>query len=217
MIAYYGGGFDPIHNGHLHAARIALELFGLEQVRFILTARPVHKNVSGRGVLARWEMLECALEDQTHMHADDLEISSQQEHSYTYNTLLKLRDKHGATKPLLWLMGSDQFTVLESWYRGLDLISLAHIVVFTRPAHAKTEAWNKRMWKFSKKHITHNVQQLTSNPAGKLYFADQEMLDVSSTQIRDRLKRGASVQHLLPESVHSYIMEKQLYQTGDSE
>ena len=217
MIAYYGGGFDPIHNGHLHAARVALELFGLEEVRFILTARPVHKNVSGRGVRARWEMLERALEDQMNMHADDLEISSPEQHSFTYNTLLKLRDKHGAAKPLLWLMGSDQFAVLESWYRGLELISLAHIVVFARPAHASNEIINKRMRRFSQLHITQNVQQLTSSPAGKLYFSDQLMLDVSSTQIRESLKQGTSVRHQLPESVLSYIMENQLYQTGVSE
>ena len=176
MIAYYGGGFDPIHNGHLHAARVALELFGLEEVRFILTARPVHKNVSGRGVRARWEMLERALEDQMNMHADDLEISSPEQHSFTYNTLLKLRDKHGAAKPLLWLMGSDQFAVLESWYRGLELISLAHIVVFVCTQKATNEIINKRMRRFSQLHITQNVQQLTSSPAGKLYFSDQLML-----------------------------------------
>ncbi len=217
MIAYYGGGFDPIHNGHLHAARFALKLFKLDEVRFILTARPVHKNVSGRGVHARWEMLERALQDQAHMYADDIEISRPKQHSYTYNTLLNLREKHGTAKPLFWLMGSDQFAVLESWYHGLELISLAHIVVFTRRAYALNEILNKRMQDFSNIHTTRNVQQLTSKPAGKLYFADHEMLDVSSTQIRENLKLGASVQHLLPASVLSYIMEKQLYQTGDNE
>jgi nicotinate-nucleotide adenylyltransferase len=117
----------------------------------------------------------------------------------------------------LWLMGSDQFAVLESWYRGLELISLAHIVVFTRPAHGQNEVLNERMRNFFQLHNTQSVQRLASSPAGKLYFSDQEMLDVSSTQIRESLKQGTSVQHQLPESVLSYIMENQLYQTGVSE
>ena len=217
MIAYYGGGFDPVHNGHLFAARTAQGLFSLDQVRFILTAWPVHKEFSGRGITARWEMLKLALQNQEHMFADDIEISDTCRKSYTYDTLCKLRTKHGETEPLLWLMGSDQFAVLDSWYRGLELISLAHILVFVRPAPVESEKRTKRMQKFIDLHLGESVHELTSSPSGKLYFVEQAMLDISSTQVREHLKTGTCVQELLPASVLSYIMEKQLYPTGDSE
>jgi len=217
MIAYYGGGFDPIHNGHLFAARVALELFGLDQVRFILTARPVHKDLSGRGITPRWEMLKLALHNEKHMVADDIEISESNRQSYTYNTLGNLRKKHGDTTPLLWLMGSDQFAVLESWYRGLELISMAHILVFARPALSPADNRTRRMQEFIDRHTSKTIQEITSSPAGKLYFANQPMLDISSTRIREDLNKGTCVQDLLPAGVLSYIMDKRIYPTGDSE
>jgi len=217
MIAYYGGGFDPIHKGHIFAASIALNLFDLEQVRFILTAKPVHKDLSGRGINARWKMLKLALQNQPDMVADDVEISNPSRQSYSYNTLCELRKKHGNNKPLLWLMGSDQFAVLDSWYRGLDLISLAHILVFKRPEQSEDVVRSKQMQKFVDLHLSATREELTSCPSGKLYLAQQPMLDISSTTIREKLNMGNEVQDLLPESVLSYIMEKQIYPTGESE
>ena len=217
MIAYYGGAFDPIHNGHLFAARVAQDIFGLDEVRFVLTARPVHKDPCSRDLASRWEMLKLALHNQNHMVADDIEISDLNRQSYTYDTLIKLRKKHGATKPLFWLMGSDQFAVLESWYRGLELVSLAHILVFSRPAAPQGSKRTRQMQKFIDLHLGKKVHEFTSSPSGKLYFVAQPMLDISSTRIREDLKTGTGVQDLLPASVLSYIMEKHLYPTGDNE
>ncbi|MBV1907407.1 MAG: nicotinate-nucleotide adenylyltransferase [Pseudomonadales bacterium] len=214
MIGYYGGGFDPIHNGHIHAARAVLDSFALTELRFVLTARPVHKNISGRSISQRWAMLELALDEQAQMQADDIEIADSETRSFSFNTLSKLRHLHGPSLPLFWIIGYDQFAVLNDWYRGIELISLAHILVLSRPGPCVV---NNQMQGFTDLHGTDKKQELLSSPAGKLYFVSASMLDISSTKIRKRLQAGLSVEDMIPARVWSYIMDNKLYLTGDSE
>ena len=214
MIAFYGGGFDPVHKGHLRAAQAVLDLFPLAEINFLLTALPTHKKLSERGIVHRWNMLSAALEPQAQMFADNSEIENPNVPSLSFNTLTQVRAKIGVAKPLLWLMGSDQLAVLDQWYKGLELLSLAHLIVFSRPDQVPLTT---DMQSYVDLHETQNKDTLALEACGRIFFIPTPMLDISSTAIRNSLSQQQSVKQLLPKSVWSYIMDKQIYQPGDVE
>ena len=199
-IGIYGGTFNPIHRGHLTAARAAMDVLELDRLLLIPASIPPHKALpQGSAEPAdRLEMtaLACA---QLGPGAQALDIELHRAGpSYTVDTLRQLRQMYPEDE--LWLlMGTDMFLSLERWYHAADILSLAHIGAFDRvhPQPGGDLAAQKR-------HLEETYG------ADIAIIPNEHVLDLSSTQVRQALAQGGG-QELVTDPVYGYIQRRGLY------
>ncbi len=208
MIGFFGGTFDPIHNGHLHAAVAAASALDLDHVALVLAAQPPHRAAPIATLQQRWAMLEIATRDEDRLRADNREMLRDSA-SYTIDTLEELRVQHGASASVIWLLGWDAYRSLPTWHRWRELLQCAHLGVLRRPG--LDVALDAPMQRFTGAHRVDDVATLRQRPAGSVCFIDAPMLFISSTEIRARLGRGEDVGQLLPSRVWTYIKAHRIY------
>jgi nicotinate-nucleotide adenylyltransferase len=206
MIGIFGGTFDPVHYGHLRSALEVKEIFGLAEVRLILSAQPPHRNPPQASIGMRLEMLQLAVKKQPGFIVDTREIARAGA-SYMVTTLESLRQEF-PEQALLLCIGSDAFNHLTSWYQWQRLFDFAHIVVLIRPGFTIQQIDGF----FAARQIF-DKQELSQHLAGKLYFQPITQLDISATAIRDMIANSRNPAFLLPDAVLAYINLHQLYQT----
>ncbi len=204
MIGIFGGTFDPVHYGHLRAALEVKEIFGLDEVRLVLSAKPPHRPSPNTSVANRLEMLQLAILNEPGFIVDTREIV-RSGNSYMVITLESFR-KEFPVQPILLFVGDDAFNKLNTWYQWQRLFEFAHIVVLTRPGYTKC-----RFDEFFIDKITDQPIDLKSQIAGKLYFQTITPLDISATAIRSIIAAGKNPRFLLPDPVLTYINKLQLY------
>lgn len=204
MICFYGGTFDPIHNGHLHAARTVCDALGLTSLRLVLSARPSHRQDTGANIEQRWEMLELACGEDSRLIADDREIRRHGP-SYTVETLEAVRAAHTET-PIGWVIGWDAYRLLTSWYRWQQVAELTNLIVVHRPGHQI--ALDDDMLEFTRQH---RVAALQGEKSGSVLILEQQMLAISAAVVRELLVSGKTADHLLPGTVATYIRQHNLY------
>ena len=195
-IGVYGGSFDPVHFGHLRTALEVRSQLGLDELRFIPTGDPPHKAGPKALAFERIKMLELAIAGNPGFVIDPREIERQTT-SYTIDTLLELQSEYPDAL-LTMVIGTDQFSVFDTWHRWQDLLKLAHLAVMERPGEPLSE--------FAK-------SQLSGENAARITLCPVTQLDISSTGIRNALQQGTDVQFLLPYAVRQYMNEKSLYQS----
>lgn len=201
-LGLFGGSFDPVHLGHLHAARSAREAFSLDRVVFVPAARPPHK--PGR-VLAsgadRVRMLELALEGESDFDISDLELAREGP-SYTMDTVRELRSAVGESEAaeLYMILGSDNLRGLEKWSRVEELLrEVVPIVIFR--AGASKDALDELRGDLSEEIL----ERLRNG------FLDLPPVEASSTAVRTALGGGEEPSIELPPSVGEYIRSRGLY------
>lgn len=189
-IGILGGTFDPVHQGHLALAQLALDHFALEWVSFIPSGTPPHKasSVHANGS-ARAEMLQRALGDNPHFRFDSRELG-RSGYSYTIDTLHELQKEY-PLRPLYFIIGADNVTEITSWYRYEQILDCVTLAVAQRPGFAQ-------------------------NPPPELASARVEWFPgpqwaLSSTLLRSYLRQGLSCRYLLPDGVGEYISHHGLY------
>lgn len=201
-IGIYGGAFNPIHNGHLHLLdtlyRAQTPFGGLDKLLIVPTANPPHKSAEDLiPATHRIAMIRLAVESLP--CADKIEISTieleSREKSYTYTTLVKLKEIYPNGEFVLFI-GSDQLFDFQKWYRYQDILKLAQVRAITRQ-----ECQRQAVADF----LTRN-----KDLAGISVLVAQPVV-VSSTQIRQRVAQGERIADLVPAAVADYIMEKGLY------
>lgn len=208
MIGILGGTFDPIHYGHLRPAEQVLRAIGLDEIRFIPAAIPPHRAIPVASCRHRLRMVQLAVAPRPGFCVDDRETRVEGP-SYTVRTLESLRAELGS-QILCLIIGADAFAGLESWYQWNRLFELAHIVVVERPAapmphsSACLPAW-------ARDRVCDSRQALSKATAGLVLLQHVDPQDISSTSIRDMIKKGESVQGLFPDAVWEYIRANQLY------
>jgi len=189
-IGVFGGTFNPIHVAHLIAAESVREQLGLNKVLFIPSAKPPHKGdeelVDGK---LRLEMVRIAVKGNKYFEASDIEVRNPQgSKSYTVETLRILSEMHRDSRFFL-IMGADQFNELDTWKEPDRLFEYAEVIVMNRAGcrTVKNEYWGRV------KHI--NIPNL----------------EISSTEIRRRLRDGKTIRYLVKEEVEKFIRRKRLY------
>jgi len=189
-IGIFGGTFDPIHQGHLIVAQQAAEMLGLDQVIFIPAGQPPHK---GREKLSpardRYQMVRLAVRGHRLFKVSDIEIRSKRA-SYTVNSLKALKSKY-KTAGLFLLLGLDQAVLLSTWKEPEKLFELATVCVLSRPG-------------FSRDQIEVRWRKI-------IRFLPVSQIDISATEVRNRVRRSQSIRYLVPEPVARYIKNKKLY------
>jgi nicotinate-nucleotide adenylyltransferase len=204
LICLFGGTFDPVHLGHLHAAEAVCQALDLSEISLVLSARPSHKDTTGASVEDRWAMLSLACADRDRLRPDDREVHRPQL-SFTVETLRELRARHPQT-PLAWVIGSDAYALLPSWYEWREVLELANLVVLKRPGHSLNLDDTMR-----KLTAAQQVDSLADCHHGGILLLDTPMREVSAEKIRAILRTGGDAGHLLPGPVAIYIKEHGLY------
>jgi nicotinate-nucleotide adenylyltransferase len=193
-IGVFGGTFNPVHTAHLIMAEDVREQVHLDKVLFIPSANPPHKNADGiPDAYSRLEMINMAIEGNAYFESSDIEIkSAQHSKSYTVNTLMALRElyKNEPTK-LYLIIGMDNLVELHTWKDPGKLFALSEVVVINRPGFL--------------------IQDVNNEYSNRVIFVPALNIEISSTEIRNRVKENRSVKYLVPEKVEKYITGNKLY------
>ena len=181
-IGIYGGTFDPIHHGHLILGRQACEELGLDQLIFVPAALSPFKKAAYASGEIRLSMLQAAIVGQKNFLADDCELKRPPP-SYSIDTVLQIRDRD-PTAELFWLIGADNVSGLGKWHRIDALKKLVQFVVLDRGRTGQT---------------------------ARQYPVVQRNIDISATEIRNRVASGRSIRYLVPKAVEEIIRKGNLY------
>lgn len=207
--AFYGGTFDPVHNGHLAIALAARDALGTT-IWMMPAADPPHRDAPGASAEDRAAMLELAIQGHAGLRVDRRELQRDTP-SYTIDTLRELRAKHGDTAPLAFLIGADSLHGLATWKEPEALLAGAHWVVAERPGSALDEHLPPEVARLVGARWTLNAAALRDSPGGKVLRLRQPLHAESATQLRRRIAAGETWHHLLPLAVSRYIVEHGLY------
>lgn len=192
-----GGTFDPIHLGHLAMAESAREIFQLEEILFIPSARPPHKvEKKIESQAHRLMMTFLATKSNDFFHVSPMEML-REGFSYTLDTVNELYREYGEETELFFIIGSDSMADLSGWHKADELVGKVHFLAAARPGmNADFDKVKKFFGKDGEEHI---------------HKFETPGFEISSTNIRERIKSGRSIKYLVPEEVEEYIYREQLY------
>ena len=214
MIGVFGGTFDPIHCGHLRPALDCLQALVLDQVRFVPLRVAVHRPQPVAPAEMRLAMVESAIAGQPGFVADPRELG-RAGGSFSFDTLKSLRAELGCERPLCLLVGSDAFAGFLDWYRPLEILDLAHLVVMARPGPAP--AMSPGLERLLGERICDRRDALAAAPGGRILLQPVTAMDISSTRIRGLIGQGLSPRYLLPDPVLALLEETGVYRQGCTE
>lgn len=211
-IGIFGGTFDPIHFGHLRPSLELCELLGMEQVRFIPSFIPPHRDVPSTPARLRLEMVRQAISSESRFVVDEREIRRGGA-SYMVDTLASLRLDF-SEHPLCLFIGMDAFVQMHHWHQWQKLLDYSHIVVSQRPDSDFFDPsdWPLEIRLFYQQYKAAKRDELKSSLQGKILFVSVTQLTISSTDIRVRLKNNLSIRYLVPDAVLNLIEYHHLYQ-----
>ncbi len=197
MRALFGGSFNPVHNGHLILARDVLEDFGLEEVIFVPANLQPLKGELSIPPKVRLEVLRASVSLEPRFRVWDYEIKKGGV-SYTHQTLEEFHRLYGQ-KPL-FIMGADSFNTLPLWEEPLRVLELADLLVLSRPGFEPQVDKVKRELgvEFSVGYFERGKVKVKGElPKVSIYRG--RLIQLSATEIRDRLKSGKPISYMLPE------------------
>lgn len=208
--ALFGGTFDPVHRGHLEAAREVRDALDIEDFRFLPAGDPPHRERTFAAPEHRVRMLECALADHPGFTIDHSELD-RPGRSYMSDTLAQFRERFPDDARAL-VLGQDALNGLDRWHAWRDLPELAHLVVMTRPG--ETPNYGPELAEALEGRETDDPRDLRRLPAGRMFTVPVTPRDISSTAIRRCAGDGATLRALVPAAVAGYIERERLYGGG---
>ena len=192
----FGGSFNPIHNGHVSLARQLREKAGLDEVWLMVSPQnPLKQAADLLDDEKRLTMARLALDNEPGIIASDYEMHLPKP-SYTWHTLQAL-SKDYPDREFVLLMGGDNWALFDRWYHYEDILRNYQIVIYPRRTA----------------HGVRNDVQLPGNYTSFLTpcVIEAELLDISSTEIRQRIKAGKGIHRMVPKAVADYIRKEELY------
>lgn len=211
-IGILGGTFDPIHLGHTQSAQLVAKELALKTVLLIPAHIPPHKTSTGlvphASAEQRAKMVEIACNDNPLFSCDTREMN-RPGHSYTIDTLKELKQEF-PKQTLYFIIGMDSLLSFTRWHHYLDILSLCHLVVNTRPHYSLAQV-NKTTRALLENYQTLELNQLKKLDHGKIFFAQKSLYDISSTQIRQCLSQNESCHQHLHSAISDYIHKNNLY------
>ncbi len=201
-----GGSFDPIHIGHLRCAEEIGESFALDRILFIPVSQPPHKDYRGLTSFdKRARMVQLAIAGHPSFVLSEIE-NKRGGVSYSIETVEELLSQNPQGLSLYFIMAQDAFQTIQTWKDWKRLILLCNVVVMTRAGY-KNEGLTEVLppdfaGRFSYDASLDGYQGPTGHA---IYFRQVSFLEVSSSELRARLKAGKSVRYLVPDPVLSYI------------
>ncbi len=210
LVGILGGTFNPIHFGHLRMAQELAAALAMDEVKFIPSAKPPHKDSVAASAEHRAAMVQAAIADNAQFTLDTLELKRNGA-SYTIDTLISLRESLDKGTALCLMMGSDVFINLNTWHRWQELLAYAHIVFIQRPQTQVQEKLPNELRELLRDHYTERQADLKAEKSGFIIMQKVTAQDISATHIRGLLQHKESARYLVPDAVVEYIHQHQLY------
>jgi len=186
-IGILGGTFNPIHIAHLILAEEALSKLKLDKVIFVPTFIPPHKNIEGDvGPKDRLKMVELAISGNGAFEVSRFELDSKKK-SYSIDTLKEFRRIYGDDAELFFITGSDLLKDLFSWKNVNEIFKMSKFIVANRPGYPVLD-------------VPKEAETVVITP-----------IEVSSEDIRKRIKEARSIRYLVPDKVREHIIKNKLY------
>ena len=217
-IGVYGGTFNPIHLGHVQAAREVAAKLDLERVIFVPSAQPPHKAESSHDPIApapsRLEWIELAISEKPLFEVDDLELN-RAGNSYSIHTLVSLTTKL-APRRVVFILGQDAFVEMGTWHQPEAILSLVDIAVMSRPPvfGGHLADW---LPDFAEKLFDlapDGLSGLHIEAGTRIDLVEIDALDISASQIRREIRAGGSAKEKLSDAVCRAIAAKGCYTKG---
>ena len=206
-IGILGGTFNPIHIGHIRGAISTYETFLLDKMIFLPTGIPPHKKDDVANAEYRYEMIRLTIEELEFCEVSRYEIDLNRV-NYTIDSVRHFRKLYPDNE-LFFIVGTDAFYYLSTWKQYKELIELITFIVVRRPEYETSIILNKY------KNVVHfkeveKKEKYRAEPR-RVYIYTPPAFDVSSSMIRNKIKRGECIKYLVPEKVEKFIFEKGLY------
>ncbi|HSE38386.1 MAG TPA: nicotinate-nucleotide adenylyltransferase [Blastocatellia bacterium] len=213
-IGAFGGTFDPVHNGHVEVVRTIVRSFALDQLLIIPAHRPPHKGSRAiAGEYHRFTMAVLASLDQPRVLVSTIELETP-ERPYTFETIESLRTAFGPDTRLFFIMGADSFEEVNTWREPARLLSSTNVIVITRPGHDVGASHLDDRFRSTIVDLRGRDGDLPAredSKAPRIYLTDNVNIEVSSTEIRQRVRDGQSIEDSVPPHVADYIRKYELY------
>ena len=207
-VGLFGGTFDPVHIGHLRTAMELRDLLHLEEMRLVPCANPYHREATTATSDQRLAMLRLAVADNPALTVDERELHREGP-SYTFDTLVEVREELGSDIPIMLCMGMDSLISLASWHNWESLVELAHIVAACRPGFELSA--KGAVTELVKQRQVESIRLLHEQPCGGILIKTMTLLPISATELREAVREGHSLKYLVPDSIAAYIREQGLY------
>lgn len=190
-IAVMGGTFNPIHFAHLVCAEQVRESLGYEKILFIPAGQPPHKVQPGLvSAIHRFQMVLLATENNPFFEVSSVELDRVGP-SYTIQTIRTLHLMYGETLELAWIIGADSLIEYKIWKDFENVLEQCSLIVTTRP--------------------NYNLEQVPTEIRDRVTIIQITGIDISATEIRNRIRDNETIRYLVPESVETYIDKHRLY------
>ena len=203
-----GGTFDPIHFGHLDAARAARHAMNLDEVRLIPSCDPPHRPADPHASpFHRFALVALAIQEDGWCRSSDMELRRTGP-SYTVDTLRAITAEGWSASQIFFILGSDAFAEIATWREFPAVLDAAQFVVIARPgtsldvAVSRTPALRSRI---------RRPDETRSSAGTSIFLVEAYTRDVSSSTIRARLEARQPIDDLVPPAVERYIVEHHLY------
>ena len=197
MIGVYGGSFDPVHFGHLKTANSIKNELNFERLFLLPCFEPVHKNSLHYSSIERLKMLSLAIKEFPSLEIDTREIDRGGS-SFMIDTLIELLEEYKENNICL-IIGMDSLISFKTWKKWDQFASLVHLIVLPRisdqPSQNSLDTFE----------LAIDKNDLKIKPNGLLYFSNSELIDISSTDIRDRITSNQNLDGLMPSSVINFL------------
>lgn len=213
-IGILGGTFNPIHLGHLRAAEEVRERLSLARVLLVPSAEPPHKQDTRSDPIAPAELrlawARTAVADHPQLEVDALEIE-RGGRSFSVDTVLEIA-RRTPPEPPVFVIGADAFRLLSTWRKPEAILAAAHFAVIPRPptrgslADWMPDCARERFELDPAGDVAHHKSGATW-----IRRVDIPLLDISSSDLRERIRKGLSVRYLVPEAVRLAVLESGVY------
>ena len=197
-IGLLGGTFDPVHNGHIILAENAYNQMQFDMVVLLVSPDPPHKQ--DKVILPfnfRYDMTKIAAEGHEGLTVSDYETHLPSP-SYTAQTLENLRVQYPNDK-FYFIIGEDSLDNIESWYEPAKVMNLCELVVAVREEN------------FDSRSISDQIDYLSEKYGAVIHLLKSDYINISSTEIRNKVSNKESIHDLVPEGVEAYIWKEKLY------
>ena len=208
-----GGTFDPIHLGHLRAGDTAAAALGLDEIRVIPAHDPPHRTLDPKAsAFHRFALIALALDGRSGWQLSDAELMRTGP-SYTAHTLKALHAEGWSASQIFFILGSDAFAEIATWYEFPAVLDAAHFAVIARPgmtldqALARTAAVSQRVQRVAAGSCANS----TAGPETGIFLIETDTPDISSSDVRRRLAARQPIDDLVPPPVARYIHSHHLY------
>lgn len=205
-----GGTFDPIHNGHLHAGEAAREALNLDEIRVMPSHDPPHRPLNPKAsAFHRFALAALAIQGRESWRLSDAELTRPGP-SYSAHTLRGLHAEGWDPAQIFFIIGSDAFAEIDTWYEFPAVLRYTNFAVLDRPGRVTLQAV------LARPEIARFSDPATPGPTG-FFRVEADTPDISSTDIRARLAQHQPVDDLVPPAVAQYIRNHRLYENSATE